>query len=351
MRTKNSKSRLIAVFCIVALCVCINGIALAATKINVADYYPLTQGDTWLYTGYNAGNVYMNGTRVINGVTTLCMYWGCNGSTNYYTLDSSGLKVYGVTSIHNGQSYDTFFTTPQFLSPQYAVVGKTYVSTTSYQGYTYKSSLTVDGYENITVNGVVFKNAVKVTEIDTDIRQSDGQITVQKYDMWLVKNLGTVKEYYYENGQTRYIQSATTYYSSGLKEAQLLATPDASGYVYYEYENKNFKGTGCGRVTKRQRSDGSYNLLKYWGNTATVRNVKEYNANGVLTSCKYYNRQGKLIATYEYNSKGKNNSYLDESIKKAQVEQAVISHFSDHFVGQLASDKKDSGALNGLIKK
>lgn len=355
-----NKLRLIMVVFMAALCITVSDLAFAAAKINVADYFLLTLNDTWMYTGEKAGGITVNGTKVINGVTTMCFHWDYNNSTQYYTIDRSGVKNYGTTNVYNGQAYNTIFNSPLSNLPQYVTVGKTYASSVTYtsgvpaQNYSLKVSLTIDGYEDVKVNGVVFKNAIKLTESDIQARQSDGQTTVSKYDLWYVEDLGLVKEYYYDNGQTRYIQSAVIHYADGLKKAELLAAPDAKGYVYYEYEDKNFKGTGVGRITKEQRADGSYNVIKYWGNTGTIRDLKEYNANGVLVSEYKYNRKGKLINqkdTYRQQENNKNNSNMNEITKRYQVEQTVISQFSDHFVGQLAGGNGEPKVFNGVAKK
>lgn len=249
---------------------------------NIGLYFPLAQTDAWTYTGENPGTFSINGTRVIDGVTTVCRNSSYDGSTSYLTMDSSGLTWYGITTVYEGQNFDSIFPVPVVWYPEYIVVGQTYTFGSTDEGYTY-TSLTIDGFEDVTVNGVLFKNALKTSQIQE--RHIEGQTFVDSSAVWYVNNLGFVKDCIYSGDQMTFsIQSAVTHYADGLKMAELLSAPDPSGFVYYEYLDENYNAQGFGRVSKEQRADGSYQLIQYWNDTGTVISIKEYYASGRLES-------------------------------------------------------------------
>ncbi len=302
----------LAVLFIAALCA---HSATATTTYDIADYFPITNADTWAYLGDGPSGVTVNGTRVINTIVTNKFILSPGLEEYYYTLDASGIKIYGNTT-ESGSDY--MFQSPLEAMPKNVTVGATYTSSAvgQVQGestyYTTTLNTTITGTEDVTVNGVTFKNAMKITVVQTNVKSSDASTSILNTTKWYVKNLGEVKSVDddWGSGQvhTRYIQSALTHYSSSRKKAELLSAVDPSGFIYYEYNDESIS-----RVSRKQRLDGSYILVKsYWSSTTTSMREEEYNSDGNLIEVRRYYSSGQLQDKFEYYTSGNLKSYYSE---------------------------------------
>lgn len=73
----------------------------ASETIPSAEYFPLSDGNSWTYLVSNPSGTYsetmsvLPGTTIINGVATKKL-WDSDGSFNYWTSDTSGIKLHAM---------------------------------------------------------------------------------------------------------------------------------------------------------------------------------------------------------------------------------------------------------------
>jgi len=276
-----------------------------STTYDVADYFPIVNTDTWTYLGDNAMTVTVNGTRVITVVsgtyTTIRFQESLNNVERYHTLDGSGLKDYGNTT-KDGR--DFLLQSPLMVMPKNVAVGAYTTSAVgnvdgSSSDFAISFNITINEPEDVIVNGITFKNAMKITIVQTTVETPGGATTIINITKWYFKYLGEIKsvdEKLGEGQKTTYIQSGVTHYASGRKKAELLSAVDSSGFIYYEYNDETLN-----RASRKQRIDGSYILVKsYWGATTTSMREEEYSSSGNLVEVRTYASNGQLQNKLEY---------------------------------------------------
>ncbi|MBF0217008.1 MAG: hypothetical protein HQL30_08460 [Candidatus Omnitrophica bacterium] len=278
--------------------------AYADATYDIADYFPIVNTDTRAY--YEQSGIQ---TETVNGKRTITVPSGTYEAVrfvdspsldeNYYTIDASWFTVYGLKDTWG----DYMFNPPLKAIPRTMTIGASYTSTavgvSPGMNMSNECVMTITGFENITLVGRTFR-AMKITRTMTNTDLNDESVSTFVTEMWFVENFGMVRAR--DNGlETRVIRDGVTHFASGRKKAELLSAADQKGYVYYEYRDENFNSRGYGRVSREQRADGSYLLVKgYWGNTETPQLVEEYNSNGAFISVANYMSNGGLQSRYEY---------------------------------------------------
>lgn len=275
-----------------------------AEAYDVADYFPLELNDSWIFTlpdmdiNYNCNII---GTKVINGATTW-IYDSVSGTAqDYYTLDSNGLRVHGGSIGSDLYKYNP----PITVLPKNFSLGVTYTTSTTItlpNGSTKAAYVTViaEKVESITsYYGALLTDTIKIKWMVSPNADMSGATTTY---YWYNKNLGMVKM---QSGSTSlYIKTATTWYASGLKKTELKRYADAGGYVYFEYMNENFNGTGYGRATKKRKANGNYDLFEYWGSTGIVKKLQQYDWSNQYLLSEDYNESGVITKRTTYYASG-----------------------------------------------
>ena len=293
-----------------------NAIASQADTYDIMDYFPLINTDTWTFTnGPQTATNSITGTRVINGITTMRYHYQ-DGTEEYYTSDSSGYRNHGVYVYSPELSSWVYlpYDSPLNIAPQYISIGSTYNGSSScnFLGYTIilNSTFTVNGPEDVvSLSGTTFKNAMKITwTLNSQCAEIEMNIT-ETQEYWLYRNLGIVKQRVVSSGSIALINSGLTHYSSSRKKAELLASVDGAGYVYYEYFDESLS-----RPMKKQGVDGSYVVINsYWGSTATVMSEEACDPNGLLTAKRSYDSSGNLMQEITYYVSGNLESWHDST--------------------------------------
>ncbi len=212
MKTRKYLIVTTAIFVAVLFCSC------DIAPYNVAEYYPLTQGDKriFTYTAIAVGgpldglNVTredtweVNGTEVVNGVETIKQTFKnpTMEEPNYYcwVIDSDGLKyhkmhfeMFGMYHIHEK---------PMMVFPTRFDVGDVYEGPYSYSEYsieddtllrTYEGNQTITfvSVEDVTVPAGTFKDCLKISASGST-QSEDGTIEFEE-TKWLAHNVGLIK--------------------------------------------------------------------------------------------------------------------------------------------------------------
>ena len=343
----------------------------AAITYNVADYFPMMDTDSRTYIGgiVSPSTNSVNGTKTVYGRIAKCVFYSSDNSEEYYTIDSSGFAMHGMAGympIYGVATWTEFLYSSALPITPVAVQANTSYnySTTGYMNFTYAgqqysypitalSSITVNGLEDVTNNaGIIFRDSLKVTLTLTLQFPDDSGSIVATQQLWLYKNIGPIKQYYTNPNTglpvTSLIQSATTHYTSGGKKAELLSAVDPSGFIYYEYLDES-----AGRISKRQKTDGSYDLLEYWTTTSTIKYVRNYNPSDQLLTTSENNSSGVLIkktmadgTIYTYYASSKL-----ESITLATIDANgnIYYHYIDEIAGRMDKSKRSVADTDGCL--
>ena len=171
---------------------------------HIAEYWPLGQGDTWIY-GWNLllGKTYdgmfsdtVSGTVTIDGVETVKLQASYG---KYFLLTNTN----GLTRYRDGveTEYQRVFTPPLMEYPARVSVGKQHtfhsdVTVTDADGNSYVESTsitnTLEGIEEVTVPAGTFPESLKLTWTWTYVYY-DGSSSICEITEWLVKHVGSVK--------------------------------------------------------------------------------------------------------------------------------------------------------------
>ena len=151
---------------------------------DMADYFPLNQGDEWIYVGktnHPLESIYLpysekrsiNGTELVNGVETTKIFLNADTGTNYWcwAIDSEGVKKYKW--YHEGFGYYVVFDSPEIYFPAWLDVGETYQDSFAATVYsidddsilhavTGNNSITLESVEDVTVIAGRFKDCLKL---------------------------------------------------------------------------------------------------------------------------------------------------------------------------------------------
>jgi hypothetical protein len=312
--------------------------ASAATDYDITKYLSFVNGDTrdYLVDGAVYTN-FVNGTRRILGVDTAC-YQYADGSQEYYTSDSSGFRAFGGGGYTEGVWNELIFGTPLVACPQNVQIGQVYNGSSYLYLNTYyftvSSIMNIIGLEDVvSASGAIIKNAIKV-EWTMDMYCAALNTTITSTNQyWFANNFGCVQQYSvtYDNLST--IQSGVTHYASTRVMSRLLSAVDGSGFIYYEYNDES-----AGRVSRRQKLDGSYDLLTYSGSSSTPNYIRNYSPSDQLLATEEYDSSGILVkktmadgSVYTYYPSGKRESYTYAFIAPGD---SYFHYIDENWLGQ-----------------
>jgi len=185
---------------------------------NMAEYFPLNQGDKWTYlTTYKGIPLLMgavvNGTEVVNEVETtkyenrilylivaqyICAVMDSNGMKIYKISDPTGIKVYNPPPLWFPAQFELGEVNQQSLSFSLYSTDGTFLGTA-----TGTETISLESVEDVTVPAGTFKDCLKIIDsgswqVSTDLY---GEL---EHIFWLAQNVGPIK-----------ITISETYHSSG----------------------------------------------------------------------------------------------------------------------------------------
>lgn len=169
----------------------------------ISDYFPLNQGDYWIYQNYYNSTenlkVSIQGTKTIHDVQTHIQqtdYYddGYVESEKYYNIDESGLKLHGVYVPGAGTFiYDTFLC----LFPKNFDLGSKISSSTTYDvlGYevTISTETEIQNLESVATTNTTIDNCVKTKISFKEKCPLLGLDMAYTWTLWLAQNGGMVK--------------------------------------------------------------------------------------------------------------------------------------------------------------
>ena len=233
---------------------------------------------------------------------------------DYITLDESGYRIYGfdIDFDNDGELDHILFDSPLLVCPSDVREGRTYYGEAEFTfnsiPYRFSTAVTIYGISDVTLDsGVVFNDALKVTRETTieDLAERGFYVSATRTH-WLVRGLGSVKSVETddaEDAETYNLLTATTFYESGNIKARFLDRSTNPEYVYIEYADEDFNGRGYGRVTRAQKTDGSYVVVsEYWPDAEDVKFAEFHGADGGLLYKAEYLKSGAIAAIYQDSS-------------------------------------------------
>ena len=176
---------------------------------SATDYFPLSVGDWWDHKDDATGAVSrtrVSANRKIAGTVTKVVLYS-DGTKEYYTSDSSGVKLYGLYGTSEEYTGDIIFDTPLVLAPSQAPVGSTHNSSTHayveifVPGYgkvgidlDISSETSVLGLEDVQTANKTLKDCIKVvTELFVFTRQT-GEGEMDTTYNWFYPGVGIVRQ-------------------------------------------------------------------------------------------------------------------------------------------------------------
>jgi|GEM_PF-2122735 len=167
---------------------------------NMAEYFPLHQGDEWTYsTTVNGitteGKAVVSGTEQVNGVETIKMGVHC------VVMDSEGLKTYKWERPEFGQVY--IYDPPELTFPAHFSLGDVYQQSyknsicsldggTLLDTSTVSETVTLESVEDVTVPAGTFKDCLKV-HYSITYQNSSGEYGELEDSNWFARNVGRIK--------------------------------------------------------------------------------------------------------------------------------------------------------------
>jgi len=173
---------------------------------DMAEYFPLNQGDEWIYLnnfpydGRLPVKKVIDGTELVNGVETIKFENG-----DCYAMDSEGLKMYKWNE--PGPMY-LIFDPPRIIFPAQFDVGETYLGSISAKVYssdddtfldltlTGNNTVILKSVEDVTVPAGTFKDCLKIY---TYMTLQPGDYNVVETTEWYARNIGLIKRIFYGN--------------------------------------------------------------------------------------------------------------------------------------------------------
>lgn len=177
---------------------------------DTATYWPIRTGDTYAYKVTDSAGGVSGETRTFGAQTTFnggaAIPWKrLNGSANYWATTASGIVNLGGTdpSANETWTYQPAISLPNTLALGQPV-NQTYTETdTNPSGTTVWQAtltLTLAGYESVTVPAGTFANCAKV--VMSGSATAGTQQRQESHTWWLAPGVGAVKEINVENGVT-----------------------------------------------------------------------------------------------------------------------------------------------------
>lgn len=180
---------------------------------DMVEYFPLNQGDEWIYINNYFGDgqlpvkTVIEGTELVNGVETIKFGGSC------YVMDSEGLKKYkqGVP----GDNY-LIFDPPRIIFPAQFDVGETYLNSVSAKVYSSDDTLTdiypgndtviLGNVNDVTVPAGTFKDCLKIYTYSSLFLEHYGGVIKTE---WYARNIGLIKSIDYDCSVVNVLLSAT----------------------------------------------------------------------------------------------------------------------------------------------
>ena len=179
---------------------------------NMAEYFPLKEGDEWTYL-HNMdgdeveGKMFVNGTELVNGVETVKMDVTAFGTVlvRYlcYAIDTEGLKF---CKHHFAlANWYAIYEKPRMVFPAQFSLGNDYEGDYSYSRYsieddsliftaTGSTTVSLKLVEDVAVTaGIIFEDCLKIFTSRTEQR-SDGWTVELEDTSWYAPNVGLIKE-------------------------------------------------------------------------------------------------------------------------------------------------------------
>ncbi len=191
----------------------------ATTTYNIAEYFPIGQGDTWTYN--NAETHLISGTEAVNGVIATKMITDVANGDTYLLFDiySGALRFHKIVDLDDiagcGWSW-TVFNPPAIMMPAELSIGGIHTTSTtaSYEncaGLVVTQTITHEGtleaVEDVTVPAGTFKNCLRYKMVTLNIPNDQGVPSNAYQTWWMAKGVGLVKTI--ENGRTEELINAT----------------------------------------------------------------------------------------------------------------------------------------------
>jgi len=172
-----------------------------AAAYNMAQYFPLHQGDEWTYlsTLNNGAPVeiksVVSGPELVNGVETMKI------GVHYRVMDSEGLKTYRWDRPEFGQFY--IYDPPELTFPAQFSLGDSYQQSYTNSIYslddgtlldtgTVSETVTLEAVEDVSVPAGTFKDCLKV-HYSITYQNSSGEYGELEDSNWFFRNVGGVK--------------------------------------------------------------------------------------------------------------------------------------------------------------
>jgi hypothetical protein len=190
----------------------IAGLRGNVSAYDMAEYYPINQGDEWIYSAtVNKIPTLMkwsiNGTEVVNEVNTIKVQASSplskEGDYICIVMDSSGCNIFKELRASSGVMFIYDETPLLFFPAQFEIVGESHQQFFSYGIYSTddgsfmatadkNSTVSLESVENVTVTGKTFENCLKITNSGS-FQVSENWYGEFDYAYWYAKNVGLIK--------------------------------------------------------------------------------------------------------------------------------------------------------------
>lgn len=162
------KTKLLQAGAALSLCAGVSPAAMAA--YNMADYYPLSVGDTRVVfekypDGSYVGSETITGTEMVNGVQTLKVSYGkpySNGESSNKAWEAEGLKYRQGVGVDNGVVRTNTCATPFTILPAQMELGQTYSSSGACGDMAGTYTTKLEAVEDVSVEAGSFTGCLKV---------------------------------------------------------------------------------------------------------------------------------------------------------------------------------------------
>lgn len=185
----------------------------AEAEYDLAKYFPLDQGNRWVYLIKHEGEeeatltetVAIKGVERVDGRETIKMFTSTERrelekDEGYFCLavDSEGVKAYKYV----GDDGYTIYESPLLLFPAQLEIGSTLESLCSLTEYFYDTTpasassakkFTLEGLEDITIKSGEYKDCLKFS-ITEKTNFDNGEFDISDWTIWLAPDIGKVKE-------------------------------------------------------------------------------------------------------------------------------------------------------------
>lgn len=232
-------------------------------------YFPLRAGNSWSYQDdtLNFTTTVQSSTVTINGIATVVLLDAPTGFANYFTNDNNGLRLHRQFE-PDGNITVTFIPPVKFanaLTDIGQTVNSSGTASTNFGNFSYTSSYTVQGFENITVVAGAF-SALRVAGTITICAGATCEAASQ--NLFLVRNIGLVKDFGIAAGEN---------YTYELISANVVAL---SGAVDFDGDGMSDVGIYRDGLWSIIRSSGGANIVESLGGPTHTPVPADYDGDG-----------------------------------------------------------------------